>query len=958
MKVRPQYIRSMIDLGLSRSTDYLNRSSKTNSGLLSVVNGHRSLPHAVRSFSDNSFKDEAISFVKENAKKGFGRTVEIAAGGMAAGLAYYGISSYIPEEFEEYIEKKLEFKRPRIVIEPEPFDSKRYVARRGAYELEQDFEAKRSANAPTMLSLIGPSGSGKSEMAAECAYNYSDKLAKQYIGYDRVVYILHAENPEVLDGEYRKLAARLGIFSDKQTLEGQMEEIRNGVNAILRNHSKWMLVFDNVTDYEEIRGYLPLEGKGRILTTSQRRLPGFAEDRTVDILSSRYSFTEDEAIELFQKHNSSIRDEEKIKQLTRCLMYLPLAINRAAVLCNKGTKLQELIDDLSNRFSPSKRNADQINSHINKMIIKELSSGAKAMLAVMAYSNPDYADSIDRMDFDISVLAEELFGSKASKTKDEIMMELRGFGLITGSKGYKNHRAMKKSIVEWMQDTEKKQEAAIELKILTQLSALVYNKLSMSNYFTTDVTSNNPFLPHIFSFFTHIEGFYKRYGYMYPDESLELYLKGISYLNKMATNMIAYNPEYAKKCLNIARMKCEQLCLDRTGSEIITLSNVNYILALDLIKQITSIEGRIRTGDIKSYLDFRSILDTFGKLSLVHEYLPDLYASILYQLGRTYFHTQKASEFISSVTFLTNASVLSKFSEQKALGLKPRNYQETVNPYDENRYGIAFRDNALYFLYLDERTYRAQEGYVKTIAERISDLREVIKLYEDSINVELNQKRSFSPEALNFPGNRIKLRNNRTIVTCYSQQLRAYQELCLVDPNRKRKYLSQMDELFHKIEMVVGSTLIDSKATQPDINNLKKLLNNEYLQESDISDIQRNFKKSNFYLDRGQYFILKEDFDKAKQYFLTVIQEGSDVTRRIDAYKGLLSSILQVQKIGVNCLLTVQTQENLEEAFTVVEEFKKEGLFSHPRSEDMEVIMSKLENEMYQRREITEGLMR
>lgn len=959
MRIKPQYLRSMLEVSKIGNTGGWVRTVATRHPFVSGnYDSVSRFQFSGNRLFWNKAGEEVINFTGENVKKGFSAVAAatmVGATTLALGWALHE-SGLIPEELEEYIERKIEFKRPKIMIEPELFDPNQYIARNGTKELEQDFETKRSAGSPTMLSLIGPSGSGKTEMAAECAYKYCQKLAEKYPSFDRIVYVLHAENTDVLEAEYRRLATRMEVFSDKQTLAEQMEELRDGVNDILHNHSKWMLVFDNVTDYDVIKGYLPPKGRGRVLVTSQHRLPGFAEDKTIDILSSRYSFTEEEAIALFKKRNLGINNTDKIKRLAMDLMYLPLAINRATILCSAESELDLLIQELSAQFPSNERNVEKINLFINKKIINKLSVNARAMLAVMVYSNPDYTDTIARMSFDIKALANHLFGSAISEDRDGIMLELKSFGLLTGAKGYKNHRAMKRALIEWIKEDKKKPEAEIELNLLTKIAQSIYSKLSMSNYYATDVTSNNPFLPHVLSFFTHIEEFYNKY----PDQkSLELYLKGISYLSKMATNMISYNPEYARKYLNMARIRCERLCDETIRAQIRMLSNADYLMTLDLLKQtIPSLEHTIQYGHYNNHPFLTPLLDIFRKLSSVHRHLPDLYASTLYQLGRTYFHTQKPNEFVASVTCLTSASILSKLSEQKTLGSNPRNYKEIIdpnNPYDENRYGIVFRDNALYFLYLDK--FEGQEVSTKNINRQIGDLETVKELYQDSINEELNQNRPYNPGTLQISSNRIKLRNNRTIVTCFAQQLRAYQELCLVNETNKQEYLARIDELFNKIEMVVGSTLLDVQSTKPNLDDLKRLLSNEHLQESDIEIVQKSFKKSDFYLARGQYFIIKEDYKEAKRYYLTVIKAGSDVTRRIDAYKGLLASIFQVPTLGINSINACCDHEALIEAETIMDEFSREGLLSHPRSEEMKVIKVKLKNEIYQR-EVANGLER
>ena len=123
-------------------------------------------------------------------------------------------------------------------------------------------EALLSEDRAVVQALHGMGGVGKTQLAAEYAHRFADS-------YDLVWWIA-CEQPALIGNQFTALAEALGC-----ALPGAgVEATRRAVRARLHGMGRWLLVFDNAEDPEDLSLWLP-GGTGHVLITS--RASGWAE---------------------------------------------------------------------------------------------------------------------------------------------------------------------------------------------------------------------------------------------------------------------------------------------------------------------------------------------------------------------------------------------------------------------------------------------------------------------------------------------------------------------------------------------------------------------------------------------------------------------------------------------------------------------------------------------------------
>ena len=195
----------------------------------------------------------------------------------------------------------------------------------GREELLAELDARLSGGdeaGPRVVALWGLAGAGKTSVAVEYAYRH---LPRTEAG---VCWQLAAEDPVVLAAGFGELAAQLGVR--------ELADVRNPVasvhGALAASPDVWLLLFDNAPDLEAVEGFLPPDGPGRVLITSQSSLwpPGWGLE--VPVLDP------DEAAALLV-HRTSDPDRQAALDLAGELGGLPLALEQAAayILATAGS---------------------------------------------------------------------------------------------------------------------------------------------------------------------------------------------------------------------------------------------------------------------------------------------------------------------------------------------------------------------------------------------------------------------------------------------------------------------------------------------------------------------------------------------------------------------------------------------------------------------------------------------
>ncbi|GGV44668.1 cytochrome c [Streptomyces longisporoflavus] len=162
--------------------------------------------------------------------------------------------------------------------------------------------------------IHGMGGVGKTQLAIEYAYRHQGE-------YD-IVWWIPSERPGQIGQALVELAGRLGLeTSTEANIAGPAvrEALREG-----RPFSRWLLIFDNADNPEQVRHYFPTGGNGTILVTSRNRRWGLVGGSLeVDV------FTREESKQLL-RHSGPPLQEEEADRLAEALGDLPLALEQAA----------------------------------------------------------------------------------------------------------------------------------------------------------------------------------------------------------------------------------------------------------------------------------------------------------------------------------------------------------------------------------------------------------------------------------------------------------------------------------------------------------------------------------------------------------------------------------------------------------------------------------------------------
>ena len=179
--------------------------------------------------------------------------------------------------------------------------------------------------------LHGLGGVGKTQLAAEYAHRFAG-------GYD-IGWWVNAEHAEVIGEQFTDLAAELGCAG-----RGAMLAIvRRAVLAELRDRGRWLLVFDNAENPDDVVSWLPGAG-GHVLITS--RAGGWREV-AAPVEVAVLTRAESAAILHTQV---PVLAEADAGQLAEQLGDLPLAVAQAAAyLAETGMSVAEYLNLLGTR---------------------------------------------------------------------------------------------------------------------------------------------------------------------------------------------------------------------------------------------------------------------------------------------------------------------------------------------------------------------------------------------------------------------------------------------------------------------------------------------------------------------------------------------------------------------------------------------------------------------------------
>ncbi|MER6914693.1 FxSxx-COOH system tetratricopeptide repeat protein [Streptomyces sp. NPDC000594] len=184
---------------------------------------------------------------------------------------------------------------------------------------------------PQPQTLYGLGGVGKTQVAIEYVHRFM-------ADYD-LVWWISAEQPDDVISGLAELAARLGAQGGEDMAAASQEAIdllRRGVP-----HARWLLVFDNADDPEQLKRFFPPQGPGHILVTSRNQTwSQYGDALAIDV------FTREESVEHLQRRARGLTTADA-DQVATAVGDLPLAVEQAAAwIAETATPVAEYLDRL------------------------------------------------------------------------------------------------------------------------------------------------------------------------------------------------------------------------------------------------------------------------------------------------------------------------------------------------------------------------------------------------------------------------------------------------------------------------------------------------------------------------------------------------------------------------------------------------------------------------------------
>ncbi|MEV0034724.1 FxSxx-COOH system tetratricopeptide repeat protein [Streptomyces sp. NPDC050804] len=185
---------------------------------------------------------------------------------------------------------------------------------------------------PQPQTLYGLGGIGKTQVALEYVHRFM-------ADYDLVWWISSEQTADVVAG-LAELAVRLGAQGGEDMAAASQEAVdllRRGVPS-----SRWLLVFDNADDPEQIQRFFPPGGPGHVLVTSRNQSwSQYGDALPVDV------FLREESVEHLQRRAPGLSTEDADKVAT-AVGDLPLAVEQAAAwIAETATPVAEYLDQLA-----------------------------------------------------------------------------------------------------------------------------------------------------------------------------------------------------------------------------------------------------------------------------------------------------------------------------------------------------------------------------------------------------------------------------------------------------------------------------------------------------------------------------------------------------------------------------------------------------------------------------------
>ncbi|MFG1943023.1 FxSxx-COOH system tetratricopeptide repeat protein [Nonomuraea sp. NPDC048826] len=227
------------------------------------------------------------------------------------------------------------FQMPAIWGKRIPGRNKHFTGRQNLLDQLRTSITSTAKAAVVPQSLQGLGGVGKTQLAIEYAWRYRGS-------YD-LVWWVPADHPMLVPSTLATLAEDLKLRPANSV---GIEEAAASVRDALQRGDpveRWLLIFDNADEPEDIRDFIPEGGPGHVLITSRNsRWSGVAETVPVDVFST------EESVAFLRKRLRKEVPQKEAEHLAGKLGDLPLALEQAAALqVMTGMSTEEYVEQLA-----------------------------------------------------------------------------------------------------------------------------------------------------------------------------------------------------------------------------------------------------------------------------------------------------------------------------------------------------------------------------------------------------------------------------------------------------------------------------------------------------------------------------------------------------------------------------------------------------------------------------------
>lgn len=184
--------------------------------------------------------------------------------------------------------------------------------------------------------LTGGGGCGKTALAIEYAYTHQEH-------YD-IVWWIRADSQATITSDLAALAPRLARSGQS------FEEPRQACNAALeelRQRDRWLLIFDNARNTDDLIPFIPARAAGHILITSVN--PHW---QTIAKIQPVNAWLREESIDFLRVRLGGMDERHAADQLSAALGDLPLALDQAAACMTQAQlSVSEYLKDYENLWA-------------------------------------------------------------------------------------------------------------------------------------------------------------------------------------------------------------------------------------------------------------------------------------------------------------------------------------------------------------------------------------------------------------------------------------------------------------------------------------------------------------------------------------------------------------------------------------------------------------------------------